>query len=239
MKLHEDNNKQFFIYDNVIDDESLFDNIFLEINNNLKIGNQAVKFDVLNTETNDRFKINNKTYNKLNKLETKMFNLNYDNHLKYKLERKDSNIDISQSISKQIIIHIEPIIKDLYNLNKLEIEHQCIIQYGPGCVMPIHTDQNTPGNERLCTAVLYCNDVPDNGSGGNVLFYDNELDKNIIYTYNPKRNQMVIFDSCFNEQGIPHSVTKIENWNRSVYRIYFKLPEEIKIYKNKLKNNLI
>ena len=235
MKLHEDINKQFFIYDNVIDDESLFDNIFLEINNNLKIGNQAVKFDVLNTETNDRFKINNKTYNKLNKLETKMFNLNYDNHSKYKLLRKDSNIDISQSISKKIIIHIEPIIKDLYNLNKLEIEHQCIIQYGPGCVMPIHTDQNTPDNERLCTVVLYCNDITNNNIGGNVLFYDNELDKNIIYTYNPKRNQMVIFDSYFNEQGIPHSVTKIENWNRSVYRIYFKLPEEMKIYKNKLK----
>ena len=228
MKLHEDINKQFFIYDNVINDESLFDNIFVEINNSLEMGNQIVAFDVINTETNTRLKINEKPYNKLNKLETKMFNLNYDTDSKHELLRKDYNIDLSKSIREQIMINIEPVIKNLYNLKKLEIEHQSIIQYSPGYLMPMHSDESNPGNERLCTAVLYCNDVPNTGSGGNVLFYDNQLDKNIIYTYIPKRNQMVIFDSCFNEEGILHSVTKIKNWNRSVYRIYFKLPKKNK-----------
>jgi hypothetical protein len=64
--------------------------------------------------------------------------------------------------------------------------------------------------------------------GGDVLFYDNEQSENIIHTYSAKRNQMVIFDSHFNKPGIPHSVTKIENWNRYVYRVYFK-PHKQKI----------
>ena len=73
---------------------------------------------------------------------------------------------------------------------------------------------------------IYEDVLNDNNSNDDEMI--NQLDKNIIYTYIPKRNQMVIFDSCFNEEGILHSVTKIKNWNRSVYRIYFKLPKKNK-----------
>ena len=224
MKLHEDINKQFFIYDNVID-EFLFDNIFAEINNQLSAGNQLVGFRVIDKKTNEEFKIHSKTYNECSELETEMFNLNYDNNTDYKLMKRDCDISLSHHLFKKIINHIDPIIKDVYNVSELEVEYQSVIQYGPGYLMKMHSDSRLD-NPRLCTAVLYCNDMKDGDIGGDVLFYDNGQAKNIVYTYQPKRNQMVIFDSHFNKPGIPHSVTKIENWNRYVYRVYFKPPKQ-------------
>jgi Rps23 Pro-64 3,4-dihydroxylase Tpa1-like proline 4-hydroxylase len=224
MKLHEDVNKQFFIYDNVID-ESLFDNILNEIDNQLSAGNQLLRFNVVDKKTNAEFKIHSKTYNECSELETEMFNLNYDNNTDYELMRRDCDISLSEFLVEQIINHIDPIIKDVYNVSELEVEYQSVIQYGPGYLMKIHSD-SSPTNSRLCTAVLYCNDMKDGDIGGDVLFYDNEQSKNIIHTYSAKRNQMVIFDSHFNKPGIPHSVTKIENWNRYVYRVYFKPPKQ-------------
>jgi hypothetical protein len=225
MKLYEDVNKQFFIYDNVID-ESLFDSILSEIDNELIKGNQSIRFNTKHIKTDTEFKIHNKMYKECNELEIEMFNLNYDNNTDYKLLKRDCDVMLSQPMNERIINQIIPIIKDLYNTNELEIDYQSIIQYGPGYLMEPHSDSN-PNHPRLCTAVLYCNDMKDGDIGGDVLFYDNETkDKNIVYTYSPKQNQLIIFDSYINEVGIPHSVTKIENWNRYVYRIYFKVPDQ-------------
>jgi Rps23 Pro-64 3,4-dihydroxylase Tpa1-like proline 4-hydroxylase len=225
MKLYEDVNKQFFIYDNVID-ESLFDSILSEIDNELIKGNQSIRFNTKHIKTDTEFKIHNKMYKECNELEIEMFNLNYDNNTDYKLLKRDCDVNLSMPMKERITNKIIPIIKDLYNTNELEIEYESIIQYGPGYLMEPHVDAS-PNHPRLCTAVLYCNDMKDGDVGGKVLFYDNETkDKNIVYTYQPKRNQMVIFDSHFNKPGIPHSVTKIENWNRYVYRVYFKPPKQ-------------
>jgi Rps23 Pro-64 3,4-dihydroxylase Tpa1-like proline 4-hydroxylase len=224
MKLYEDVNKQFFIYDNVID-ESLFDSILSEIDNELIKGHQSIKFNTKHIKTDTEFKIYNKVYKECNELEIEMFNLNYDNNTDYELLKRDCDISLSEFLVEQIINQINPIIKDVYNVSELEVEYQSVIQYGPGYLMKIHSD-SSPTNSRLCTAVLYCNDMKDGDIGGDVLFYDNEQSKNIIHTYSAKRNQMVIFDSHFNKPGIPHSVTKIENWNRYVYRVYFKPPKQ-------------
>jgi Rps23 Pro-64 3,4-dihydroxylase Tpa1-like proline 4-hydroxylase len=225
MKLYEDVNKRFFIYDNVID-ESLFDSILSEIDNELIKGNQSIRFNTKHIKTDTEFKIHNKMYKECNELEIEMFNLNYDNNTDYKLLKRDCDVSLSEFLVEQIINQIGPIIKDVYNVSELEIEYQSVIQYGPGYLMKIHSD-SSPNNSRLCTAVLYCNDMKDGDIGGDVLFYDNERAKNIVHTYSAKRNQMVIFDSHFNKPGIPHSVTKIENWNRYVYRVYFKPPKKI------------
>jgi hypothetical protein len=224
MKLYEDVNKRFFIYDNVID-ESLFDSILSEIDDELIKGNQSIRFNTRHIKTDTEFKIHSKAYKECNELEIEMFNLNYDNNTDYELVRRDCDISLPHRLVQQIINQIDPIIKDVYNVNELEVEYESVIQYGPGYLMKIHSD-SSPTNSRLCTAVLYCNDMKDGDIGGDVLFYDNEQSKNIIHTYSAKRNQMVIFDSHFNKPGIPHSVTKIENWNRYVYRVYFKPPKQ-------------
>lgn len=223
MKIFEDINKQFFIYDNVID-ETLFTEIFSNINNELAIGNQSVRFSVINHNTNTEFKIYQKQYNKFNELELKMFHTNFDNLSNFELLRRDCDINLNYSLYTKITENVNQIIKNIYNLEHVEIEYASVIQYGPGYLMRIHQD-STPHNPRLCTAVLYCNDMTTGDVGGDVIFYDNTINQNIVHTYSPKRNQLVIFDSYFNEWGIPHSVTKIENWNRYVYRIYYKLPK--------------
>lgn len=221
MKLYEDISNKFFIYDNVIE-EHLFDELFTEIYSEIKLGNQSIRFAVENNNTNTQFKIYQKKYYELTELEKEMFHKNYDNDTTYQLLRRDSDIGISYSLQQKILKNINQIIENIYELDESEIEYSSIIQYGPGYLMGIHQD-STPHNPRLCTAVLYCNDMEIGNVGGDVIFYDNEIDKNVVYNYTPKRNQLIVFDSHFNEWGIPHSVTKIENWNRYVYRIYYKL----------------
>lgn len=221
MKLYEDISKQFFIYDNVID-TTLFDELFTEIDSEIELGNQSIRFAVEDTNTNTQFKIYQKKYYEFTEIEKEMFQKNYDTDDTYKLLRRDCDIDIPHLLQQKILKNINQIIQNIYGLTQIEIEHSSIIHYGPGFLMGIHQD-STPHNPRLCTAVLYCNDMEDGNIGGDVIFYDNETDKNIIKTYKPKKNQLIVFDSYFNEWGIPHSVTKIENWNRYVYRIYFKL----------------
>lgn len=223
MKIYEDISKQFFIYDNIVS-EPIFDDIFIQINKQLKLGNKSVRFAVLDKKSNKEFRISQKTYNEFSEHEIEMFNKNYDDTTSYQLLRRDCDINLSDNLDTILIENINNIVKYIYNLKNVEIEYASIIEYEPGYLMRIHSDA-TPNNPRLCTAVLYCNDMKDGDVGGNVLFYDNDVDQNIIHTYTPKRNQLVIFDSYFNEHGIPHSVTKIENWNRYVYRIYYKLPK--------------
>jgi Rps23 Pro-64 3,4-dihydroxylase Tpa1-like proline 4-hydroxylase len=229
MKLHEDINKKFIIYDNVIDETS-FDDIFTHVNNELDLGNQSIRFVVLNTTTNTEYKIHQKLYNEFTDLDKEMFHKNYDNDSDYELLRRDCDIGLTSELEIKISKNIKNIVKEIYNIDDVEIENQSIIWYGPGYFMGIHSDSTPPDNPRLCTAVLYCNDRRDDNIGGDVIFYNN-INKNIVHTYSPKRNQLVIFDSYINEYGIPHSVTKIENWDRYVYRIYFKAP----INKTKIK----
>lgn len=221
MKVYEDISKKFFIYNNVID-ESLFDKIFKDINNQIELGNQSIRFSVENKETKKIYNIDQKLYNKFTDYEKEMFHKKYDAN--YEILRKDCDININDRLEENIMESIYKIIKDIYGLNVIKIQHASIIQYLPGYLMRIHHDTN-PDKPRLCTAVLYCNDMKENDLGGEVIFYDNSEEKNIVYTYTPKRNELIIFDSHFNEVGIRHSVNEIKNWNRYVYRIYFELPK--------------
>jgi Rps23 Pro-64 3,4-dihydroxylase Tpa1-like proline 4-hydroxylase len=222
IKLYEDTAKRFFIYDDVID-TNIFDIITNEIIDQKSEGNQSVRFAVTNNITNTTFGIYQKFYKDFTDIEKEMFHKNYDIDTDYELLRRDSDIMLSNQTRETITKNIHNLIKEIYNNKNIEIEYESVIEYGPGYLMRIHSD-TSPGNSRLCTAVLYCTDMQEGDIGGDVLFYDDETGKNIIYTYKPKKNQLVIFDSYYNTPGISHSVTKIENWNRYVYRIYFKDP---------------
>ena len=95
--------------------------------------------------------------------------------------------------------------------------------------MNLHSDSN-PTNPRLCTTTLYLNDMKDEYEGGEIIFYGDitgfespeVVEKSIIYKHRPQKNQLVVFDSYFNENGIQHSVTEIKNWNRDVLRTYWQ-----------------
>jgi Rps23 Pro-64 3,4-dihydroxylase Tpa1-like proline 4-hydroxylase len=222
IKIYEDIHKRFFIYDNVIDNH-IYNSIFNEIHTEKHNETQNVRFSIENIKTGERISINQKLYKDLSVVDKKLFDKNYDNNDEYVLLRRDSDIILSYELRESINTKISDIINDIYKTNTPNIEYSSIIEYGPGYLMRIHSD-STPHNPRLCTAVLYCNDMIDGDVGGDVLFYDNEDNQQIIYTYKPKKNQLIVFDSEFNKVGIPHSVTKIENWNRYVYRVYYKTP---------------
>jgi hypothetical protein len=72
--------------------------------------------------------------------------------------------------------------------------------------------------------------MKDEDEGGEIVFYSDVTESespeviknNIIYTHRPKKNQLIVFDSYFNKMGIQHSVTEIKNWNRHVFRTYWK-----------------
>lgn len=224
IKSYEHPDKSFFIYENGVDDE-LFEEIFQMFNHQLKNGNQSVRFAIENIETKKIYAIHQKMYKHFTDYEKAMFHSDYTNSTKYTLLRRDSDITVPYELQCKILAYIDKIISDIYGIDEVECQYSSGIEYGPGYMMAIHSDA-TPHNPRLCTAVLYCNDMKDGDEGGDVLFYDNHKDENVIYTYRPKRNQVVVFDSHINDFGIPHSVTQIKNWNRYVYRIYYKTPIE-------------
>lgn len=219
-KIYEDLDKKFFIYENIIKEE-WFGQIDKEVNEQLNLGSQNIRFAIFDKQNQTTFRINQKNYSDLTEYEKEMYHKKSDES--FEIIRNDADINTSKELQEKLNNCIAEIIKLEYNLNDVTVEHASFIHYSPGHFMTIHSDA-TPHNPRLCTAVLYCNIENKNNVGGDVLFYDNEITQNIVYTYTPKRNQLVIFDSHINKLGIPHSVTTIQNWNRYVYRVYFKTP---------------
>jgi Rps23 Pro-64 3,4-dihydroxylase Tpa1-like proline 4-hydroxylase len=215
-------NSKVYIYDDVISDD-MFNSLYDNIEHCIDLGNQVVRFSIRDKNTHEIISINQKLYKELTKKEKTQFNTDYSNDSTYELLRRDCDLQFSYLDSININSMITNVVSELYNIKSPKIQYSSGIQYGPGYLMEIHSDEG-PANQRLCTAVLYCNDKKDGDIGGDVLFYDNEIDANVIYTYTPKKNQLIIFDSYHNEIGIQHSVTQIENWNRYVYRIYYKHP---------------
>lgn len=92
--------------------------------------------------------------------------------------------------------------------------------YGPGHYMDKHADGS---DNRVCTTVLYLNEMTENDIGGETLFYELNDESKVIYEYKPVKGDLIIFDSSLVDQtGLKHSVTKIQNWKRYAHRIYWK-----------------
>lgn len=139
--------------------------------------------------------------------------------------QKYSECKTSNELDKKILPHYRKALKFIYNqYEEFKFNHHGndLFKYSPGNFMNKHTDNVS--KRRLCTTVLYLNDMKDNFIGGEVIFYENELlDSEEIFRYRPNKGDLIIMDSSekTNYIGIAHSVNRIENWDRYVNRIYW------------------
>lgn len=111
------------------------------------------------------------------------------------------------------------ILKFLYQENISTInDYKCIsniLVYKHNHNMVKHTDNF---EKRICTSVLYLNEIPENGSGGELVLYNDESKP--IQIYQPKFGDLIIFDNF--KHGMIHSVNTIKNWERKVFRTYWE-----------------
>ena len=121
----------------------------------------------------------------------------------------------------------DPIIKSyylkalemIYGHRKVLIESEASFKYGSGHFMDMHRDGSS---DRLCTTVLYLNSMTDYCQGGEIVFYKDNLKNDVIEVYRPERGCLIVFDSL-GHPGMQHSVNKINNWDRYVHRVYWKM----------------
>lgn len=131
----------------------------------------------------------------------------------------------SNELNKKMISDYRKALKFIYNqYDEFKFNHNGndLFKYSAGNFMNKHTDNVS--KRRLCTTVLYLNDMEDDFVGGEVIFYESEtLESEEIFKYRPKKGDLIIMDSSekTNHTGIAHSVNKIENWDRYVNRVYW------------------
>lgn len=110
-----------------------------------------------------------------------------------------------------------------YDESQFSYDESDLFKYCPGNFMKKHVDNVQ--NLRLCTTVLYLNNMEDTFKGGEVLFYNSDANHDVtpIFEYRPNRGDLIIMDSSERTQykGIAHSVNRIENWDRYVNRVYW------------------
>jgi hypothetical protein len=141
--------------------------------------------------------------------------LNYDN---VELLRKDSEFSISYDLKCELEEIVLNKVKEIYSdiKDEIAVQHSGLIKYGIGYKMDTHRD----GNNRICTAVLYLNSKGNN-KGGDLIFYE-EDEVTELCRYAPIKNDLIIFDSHFYDNTLSHSVDATVDWERYVFRIYFK-----------------
>lgn len=230
MKLIKNIDNKLFIFENVLH-PSLIDLLLERCKDNIHQQNFVARFSLID----DSEPINNISFNKLytelNDEERIMWN-SFKNSGNKRIGRKDietplNDYSLHYTINEQLKEYLQIIygeyLKDYY------VQNEDILTYYPGHLMNLHSDSN-PTNPRLCTTTLYLNDMKDEYEGGEIIFYGDitgfespeEIEKSIIYKHRPQKNQLVVFDSYFNKNGIQHSVTEIKNWNRDVLRTYWQ-----------------
>ena len=148
-------------------------------------------------------------------------NINSTNVSSKYIEKK-----ISNELDNKLLPFYRHALKFIYNqYEEFQFRHNQsdLFKYFPGSLMGKHTDSQF--KTRLCTTLLYLNNMEDSFKGGEVLFYETDLytDTTPIYKYTPSAGDLIIMDSSekTNHKGIPHSVNKIENWDRYVNRTYW------------------
>ena len=90
-----------------------------------------------------------------------------------------------------------------------------ILLYNDGHNMSKHTDNVV---NRICTTVIYLNEKPNEDAGGEIIFYNDDSEP--IKIYSPIQNELILFNGL--TKGIIHSVNKIHNWDRMVFRTYWE-----------------
>ena len=209
-----------FFYKNIFKDETFLEDVIKECQYSILDEKFFARFGVESTFNKQRININ-KSYSQYTELEKYIFKNSKNLKNSFITIRKDVEILISETTRKILDEKITNIVNVLYpeKAGDIKIEYSSIIGDNDGYMMNKHTDS---GNNRLCTAVFYLNSK-ENNSGGDVIFYEG-YDKNAkeMFRYSPQKNDLIIFDSFRNESTLEHSVDEIKNWDRYVYRIYFK-----------------
>lgn len=230
MKLIKNINNKVFIFENALN-ESIVDLLLEDCQKHIEEKNFVARFGLVDNENPKNNMSFNKLITNLNKDEEYIWN-NFKNIGSKRINRKDIESPCDRTLLNTANKHISVYLESIYinHINNLKPEHQDVLTYLPGHIMNIHSDTNQEPNLRICTTTLYLNEMKDDDEGGEIVFYGDimEVDSpeviknNIIYTHRPKKNQLIVFDSYFNKIGIQHSVTEIKNWNRHVFRTYWK-----------------
>lgn len=226
MELKKQIDNHLFIYKNVFNNESLLDKYIDESKKSLEQGDFSLNLQLKRTKFDD-FSAHNdggiqNHYENLSDLERFVFfNTKYFNSDYIEIDRKDVDIPLEDHYANQIVDKVKSIIETIYTdcVGKIHVEYSSVIHYDSHYKMNKHRDSDTG---RICTAILYMNSK-EGGTGGDVIFYDNEDENKEIYRYEPVKNDLVIFDSHFNPLTLPHEVSEIKDWERFVYRIYFSV----------------
>jgi Rps23 Pro-64 3,4-dihydroxylase Tpa1-like proline 4-hydroxylase len=230
MNLFKNIDNKVFIFENVLD-ESIIDLLLANSQKNIKEKKFVARFGLKDVATHSGISFN-KLITDLNEEELYLWN-NFKNNGSKLISRKDIESTVTDSFLVNIVNEkIKDYLKTIYSeyIDKYYSQTEDILTYYPGHLMSIHSDGNQSTNSRICTTTLYLNKMKDKYEGGEIIFYDNItgfeskdiVQKNIIYTHRPQRNQLIVFDSYFNKEGIQHSVSEIKNWNRDVFRTYWQ-----------------
>lgn len=213
MKLKHFIENKVFIYENVFD-SNLINYIIEETESEIK--NKNFKIRINNVDFNINKMIKELTFEETNIYEKIFVGSDNKNIEKY------IEVELFNHIRDKINNTISSYIKTIYGIEDIKTEQNATLIYKNNHYMMPHRDGGSEKGERLCTSVIYLNDKPQTGNGGDVIFYNDISD--IIYTYTPSKGDLIIFDSFNNklEKAILHSVTQIENWDRWVYRNYWE-----------------
>jgi Rps23 Pro-64 3,4-dihydroxylase Tpa1-like proline 4-hydroxylase len=137
--------------------------------------------------------------------------------------QKVAQVPSTNELAISLLPHYKTMLQSLYH-TELYASTSDFFMYGPGHYMDTHADGS---DSRICTTVLYLNDMTENDIGGETLFYDLHDETKIIYKNKPQKGDVIVFDSSLIDNiGLKHSVTKIQNWDRYAHRIYWKNTKE-------------
>jgi len=160
-----------------------------------------------------------KQYNQCDELILEKFNSNDDSVGTHRYCEFQTPNELRNEMSQ----YYKNALKFIYGEYKFMANESDLFKYLPGSFMKKHCDNDS--GKRLCTTILYLNNMEDHFVGGEVLFYNTEALEDVvpIFTYKPNVGDLIIMDSSIigGLTGTPHSVTMIENWNRYVNRIYW------------------
>jgi len=220
MNLKNDIVGRAFIFENVLDQPDVaLNDVIRQCNEQEDSQHFLARMTVRTKDFNFSFELN-KEFIECTNVEKFIFShndvLDYD---KVELLRKDSDFSIDSNLKHKLEEVILSKVKEIYSdiKDEIKVEHSSVIKYGIGYKMDKHRDL---GNNRICTAVLYLNSK-ENNNGGDLIFYE-EDEVTELCKYSPIKNELVIFDSHFYEDTLAHSVDATVDWERYVFRVYFK-----------------
>jgi len=211
-----------FFYKNIFEDEEFLEKVIKECDRLISENNFFARLGIKLKNNLKNVSIN-KNYKEYTDVEKFIFeNSDKISTENFQITRKDIDVNLSYDTTLTLNNKILEIVKYNYPTiaEKIQVEYSSIIKYESGYSMNKHAD----GNEnRICTAVFYLNSKETN-KGGDLIFYDSDTDDSKEFLrYSPQKNDCILFDSFYNQYTLQHSVDEIKNWQRYVYRIYFKL----------------